>query len=78
MRAFTKEELGKYEGSNGIVYVACYGKVYDVSNSYHWRKGLHQVMHRAGCDLSDVLERAPHRFDLLKKFPVVGELLDKE
>lgn len=75
MKAFTKEELRKYDGRNGIAYIACYGKVYDVSNSYHWRKGVHQVTHRAGCDLTDVLERAPHDFSLLEKFPIVGKLV---
>jgi predicted heme/steroid binding protein len=75
VKAFTKEELGKYDGSNGIAYIACNGKVYDVSDSYHWRKGVHQVTHRAGCDLTDALEQAPHDFDLLEKFPVVGKLV---
>lgn len=75
MKAFTKEELSKYDGSNGIVYIACYGKVYDVSASYQWRKGVHQVTHRAGCDLTDALEWAPHDLSLLERFPVVGELV---
>jgi predicted heme/steroid binding protein len=75
MKAFTKEELRKYSGSNSVAYIACYGKVYDVSASYQWRKGVHQVTHRAGCDLTGALERAPHDLSLLEKFPVVGELL---
>ena len=75
MRTFTTEELGKYDGSNGSVYVACFGKVYDVSNNRHWRKGIHQVRHHAGRDLSDALEHAPHGVNLLQKFPVVGELI---
>jgi predicted heme/steroid binding protein len=75
MRVFTKEELKKYDGSNGIAYVACYGKVYDVSSSYHWRKGVHHVTHYAGADLTDALKQAPHGADMLEKFPVVGELV---
>jgi predicted heme/steroid binding protein len=74
MKIFTREELQKYDRSNGIAYVACYGKVYDVSDSYHWRKGVHHVGHQAGCDLTDALELAPHGFSLLEKFSVVGEL----
>lgn len=74
MRVFTKEELQRYDGSKGVAYVACYGKVYDVSGSYHWRNGVHHVLHKAGCDLTGALERAPHGVDLLEKFPVVGEL----
>ena len=75
-KAFTKDELRKYDGSNGIAYIAFGGRVYDVSRSFHWKKGIHQVMHRAGCDLTEELKRAPHRSDMLDKFPIVGELLD--
>jgi predicted heme/steroid binding protein len=75
MKVFTKEELRKYDGSSGIAYVACYGKVYDVSDTYHWRKGVHHVSHHAGSDLTDALERALHGFGLLEKFPIVGELV---
>jgi predicted heme/steroid binding protein len=74
MKTFTPEELKQYDGSNGVAYVAYKGKVYDVSGSYHWRKGIHQVMHKAGLDLTDEFERAPHSSELLEKFPVVGEL----
>ena len=74
MRIFTEEELRKYDGRNGVAYIAYRGKVYDVSTSYHWRQGNHHVTHRAGCDLTDALERAPHGVDLLQKFAIVGEL----
>ena len=74
MRVFTEEELRKYDGSGGIAYVAYRGKVYDVSHSYHWHKGVHQVTHHAGCDLTDTLKQAPHGSDILEKFPLVGEL----
>ena len=76
MRIFTKEELEKYDGSNGIAYVAYHGKVYDVSQSFLWKRGIHQVVHRTGCDLTEVLKEAPHGPEMLNKFPVVGELLD--
>ena len=78
MRVFTREELRKYDGSNGIAYVACKAKVYDVSSSYHWRKGVHHAMHSAGHDLTSALGRAPHGLDLLQKFPIVGELADSD
>jgi len=75
MRAFTREELSKYDGKDGrAAYVAYKGKVYDVSQSFHWKKGIHQVMHNAGCDLTEAFTRAPHSPNLLDKFPVVGEL----
>ncbi len=73
MRAFTREELKQYDGRSGIAYVAYAGKVYDVSPSFQWQKGVHQVSHHAGCDLTDVLKKAPHGADILEKFPVVGE-----
>jgi predicted heme/steroid binding protein len=75
MRVITKEELKKYDGSKGAAYIACYGNVHDVSNSYHWRKGAHHVTHRAGQELPAALEQAPHGFDLLKRFPIVGKLV---
>jgi predicted heme/steroid binding protein len=74
MRIFTEEELKNYDGKNGLAYIAYRGKVYDVSASYHWRKGVHHVAHRAGCDLTGALEQAPHDPGLLDKFPVVGKL----
>ena len=79
MRVFTMEELRKCNGSDGsTAYVAYEGKVYDVSQSFHWRRGVHQVTHHAGCDLTEVLKGAPHGRDMLDKFPIVGELLGPE
>jgi len=75
-KVFTKEELRKYDGSNGLAYVAYRGKVYDVSQSFHWKRGIHQVVHCAGCDLTGALAQAPHGTDMLEKIPIVGELLD--
>lgn len=74
-RVFAEEELWTYDGRNGVAYIAYRGKVYDVSASYHWRKGVHHVAHRAGCDLTEAFERAPHGLDLLERFPIVGELV---
>ncbi len=75
MKEFTDEELAKYNGKNGKpAYVAYKGKVYDVSASFLWKDGNHQVLHRAGMNLTDALEQAPHGGDVLEKFPVVGIL----
>jgi predicted heme/steroid binding protein len=76
MKLFTIEELKKYDGSRGIAYIAYKGKVYDVSQSFQWKKGVHQIRHHAGLDLTAVLKQAPHTPDLLFKFPVVGRLVD--
>jgi predicted heme/steroid binding protein len=75
VKEFTIEELSRYDGSGGIAYVAYAGKVYDVSKSYQWKKGIHQIRHYAGRDLTRALKQAPHNPDLLFKFPVVGKLV---
>ena len=78
MKIFSREELRKYDGTNGTSYVAYRGKVYNVSKSYQWQKGVHQVSHKAGQDLTEALKDAPHSDDLLLKFPVVGKLVEEE
>lgn len=75
MRTFTREELQKFDGREGRpAYVAFRGKVYDVSESFLWRGGKHQVLHQAGEDLTEAMQEAPHGEELLARFPVVGEL----
>lgn len=75
MREFTKEELARYNGQNGVpAYIAYRGQVYDVSHSFQWQKGRHQVLHEAGADLTDELDQAPHGADLLARVPVIGRL----
>ncbi len=69
----------KCAGSDrGAAYVAYEGKVYDVSHSFHWKRGVHQVTHHAGCDLSEAMKQAPHGPDMLDRLPIVGELLERE
>lgn len=75
MKKFNRNELTQYNGKDGApAYIAYKGKVYDVSGSFLWRDGNHQVLHNAGEDLTDSLERAPHGADMLERFPVVGTL----
>jgi predicted heme/steroid binding protein len=75
MKEFTEEELARYNGKNQFpAYVAYEGKVYDVSDSFHWKDGNHQVLHNAGADLTTTIQQAPHGDDLLKRFPIVGIL----
>lgn len=77
MRRFTKKELAKYDGKGRTrTYVAYKGRVYDVSQSFLWQHGKHQVLHTAGKDLTDSLAEAPHGPELLEKFPLVGILED--
>jgi predicted heme/steroid binding protein len=75
MKEFSKEELARYDGKNGRpAYAAYKGKVYDLSGSFLWHDGSHQVLHDAGVDLTDAMEQAPHGGDVLEKFPLVGRL----
>lgn len=77
IRRFTKEELAIYNGQdNKPAYIAYEGKVYDVSGSFLWQNGKHQVTHIAGKDLTNDLSQAPHGSDLLERFPVVGMLVE--
>jgi predicted heme/steroid binding protein len=77
MKKFLLEEVAQCNGKNGNpVYVLFKGKVYDVSASFLWKDGTHQVLHSAGVDLTNALEHAPHGRDVLEKFPVVGILHD--
>ena len=71
---FSKEELGKFNGKNNPPYIAYKGKVYDVSHCSHWKDGIHQGLHEAGCDLTRYMKDAPHGEDVLDKFPLLGDL----
>ena len=75
MKEFTEEELARHNGKNGLpAYAAFNGKVYDLSGSFLWKDGNHQVLHNAGADLTAGMEQAPHGDDVLERFPVVGIL----
>jgi len=75
MKVFTAKDLAQYNGKNGKpAYVAYKGKVHDVTDSFLWKDGRHQVLHSAGIDLTHAIEQAPHSGDELAKFPVVGIL----
>jgi len=74
-RRFTQSELSQFNGKNGArIYIAYQGRVYDVTSSFLWQNGKHQVTHLAGKDLTDQLPEAPHGVELLNRFPVVGRL----
>ena len=77
VKEFTEKELAQYDGKRGNpAYVAYKGKVYNVSDSFLWKNGEHQVFHNAGVDLTNELDQAPHGTDVLEKFPVVGILCE--
>jgi predicted heme/steroid binding protein/uncharacterized membrane protein len=75
MKEFDSAELAQFNGENGKpIYIAHGGKVYDVSESKLWRKGVHMQRHRAGQDLSTDIQAAPHETDVLERYPQVGIL----
>ena len=75
MKKINERELAQYDGKNGALsFIAFRGKIYDVSSSFLWKQGVHQVFHNAGRDLTDSIEEAPHGVDLLEKFPIAGTL----
>jgi predicted heme/steroid binding protein len=77
MNKISREELAIDNGKNGAsAFIAYRGRVYDVSSSFLWRNGKHQVTHDAGEDLTDALAQAPHGEGMLKRFPVVGILIE--
>ena len=72
MKKFTPKELIKYNGiQSKKIYVAYKGKVYDLTSSRFWKRGLHYE-HWAGQDLTNEMKNAPHSEKLIEKFPIVG------
>ncbi|MGE5371986.1 MAG: cytochrome b5 domain-containing protein [Solirubrobacterales bacterium] len=74
LKLFTLSELKKYDGRQGRkAYVAVNGYIYDVTDEPLWRNGFHEG-HRAGTDLTNLMNRSPHGTVILEDYPVVGKL----
>ncbi len=70
-----KQELSANDGQEGRpAHIAYQGKVYDVSESRLWRRGVHVRRHHAGNDLTPDMAAAPHGEEVLERVPLVGEL----
>ena len=75
MKEFTAEELTSFNGKEGRpVLIAFQGKVYDVTKSPLWGKGLHMNRHPSGKDLAGEISAAPHGTEVLERYPQVGVL----
>ena len=75
MKEFDSAELAQYNGENGQpIYIAHADKVYDVSESKLWRKGVHMKRHSAGQNLTADIQAAPHETDVLERYPQIGTL----
>jgi predicted heme/steroid binding protein/uncharacterized membrane protein len=75
MKEFTAEELTSFNGKDGRpVLIAFQGKVFDVTKSPLWAKGLHMNRHLSGKDLAGEISAAPHGTEILERYPQVGVL----
>ena len=75
MKEITSEELYLLmERMDSPVYISFQGKVYDVSKSPLWSKGIHMNRHPSGKDLSGEIAAAPHGPEVLERYPQVGIL----
>jgi predicted heme/steroid binding protein/uncharacterized membrane protein len=75
IKEFTPEELLSFNGKDGKpVYIAFQEKVYDISKSPLWSKGLHMNRHPSGKDLAGEISAAPHGTEVLERYPQVGVL----
>jgi len=69
----TGDELKSFDGKEGrAAYFAFRDRVYDVAKSSFWKEGIHFGRHRAGEDLTEFLEQAPHGEEKFSSMPQVG------
>ena len=74
IKTYTPSQLALRNGQDRPeIWVAYHGKIYDVSASRLWKKGMHYA-HWAGQDLTDELKDAPHTEKVFERFMVVGLL----
>lgn len=72
----TIEELAQFNGKDGAkAYVAIDGDVYEVTGDRKWLDGNHEQGMSAGRDLSEFISGAPHGYDILKQFTIVGKIV---
>lgn len=74
MRKFTEKELKQFDGSGseGRIYFAYKGKVYDATGNPLFTEGMH-FEHPTGCDLTEYIAESPHGDEVIGELPVVGE-----
>jgi len=75
LTVYTKAQLALRNGQDKpLIWVACKGLIYDVTESRLWRKGMHYE-HWAGQDLTEELADAPHTSSVFERFEIVGKLI---
>ncbi len=77
-RRFTRAELARCNGNDAALpcLIAYKGKIYDVTASFPWAKGVHWGDHYAGEDLTGCMKESIHGEEMLLRVPCVGILMD--
>ncbi len=76
LEVFTPELLAEFNGVDGVpAYIAVAGKVYDVTDKPAFKDGVHQG-NRAGQDLTEQGEQAPHGLGVIDGLEPIGIYLD--
>jgi predicted heme/steroid binding protein/uncharacterized membrane protein len=79
MKTYSAKELEESRTPDGHpTLVAVNGKVYDVSSSKMWKKGVHVRAHKAGEDLSLQIRSAPHGLEVMDRVEQVGLFVPEE
>ena len=79
LKEFTLDEIKEYNGQDGKpTYVVYEGRVYDLTESKKWKNGRHMNRHESGGDLTADIQAAPHKPDVLERFPQIGVLKKQE
>lgn len=77
---FTRQELKKYNGADGKIYIGYSGKVYDVTEVKGFTSGPTSAGHRIlyGKDLTVVMKLSPHGAGVIKSSSskLIGKLVD--
>lgn len=80
--SLTIGELSKFDGKDGQpTYVAVNEVIYDLTKCHYWKKGDHTPSYGrvvAGRDLTDALKNSPHTEAYIKRYPVVGWLVESK
>ncbi|MFK7972548.1 MAG: cytochrome b5 [Bacteroidia bacterium] len=74
MPIISRSQLASRNGvDRDMIWIAYKGIVYEVTESRHWRNGIHYG-HWSGQELDDELAEAPHAEEVFKRFKAVGRL----
>jgi predicted heme/steroid binding protein len=75
----TLEQLAFYDGTNGKkAYIAYQGDIYDVSDAEGWTNGMHEGLHLAGRDCTEILSGASHGDTVIPQLRKIGVLVPSQ